>query len=152
MASESTIGELVYEVKASLTSITEHGVSFEKLASGGMLPPPEGARVDVAFEGEFAGPRLKGRLSGVDYLHMRADGRIDLHIHASITADDGERVAFFADGVATPSDTPGVFNLRENATLQSGSPAYQWVNGLQVWAIGTANVGTGELNVKGYAA
>jgi hypothetical protein len=145
------VGELVYEVRAKLTSFTEHGVSFEKIASGTTPPPAGGARVDAGFEGTIAGPRLKGAMSGVDYLYMRADGKVELHIHASITTGEGENVAFFADGVATPDASPGVFQLRENGRLQSGSPAYEWVNSLQIWAVGTVNLGTGELNIKGYA-
>ena len=79
-----SVGELIYEVTVQFTKITEYGVSMEALASGQAAPPPEGARVDVHFEGASRGPRLKGTINGVDYINMRADGRVQLHIHAEI--------------------------------------------------------------------
>jgi hypothetical protein len=38
----------------------------------------------------------------VDYVTVRADGRIDLDIKAEITTDDGEKIAFAASGVGIP--------------------------------------------------
>jgi hypothetical protein len=42
----------------------------------------------------------------VDYVTVRADGRIDLDIKAEITTDDGEKIAFAASGVGIPQ--PGL--------------------------------------------
>jgi len=147
-----TVGELLYEVTGHLTKVTEYGVSLEAVISEQVAPPPAGARFDVAFEGIVRGPKLKGTITGVDYLHLRADGRMQLHIHADITTDDGEKIAFFADGVATPEPGTGVLQLRENVTLTTASPVYAWVNQLQVWAQGTVEPAKGEFNVKEYAA
>ena len=133
-----TVGELLYDVTVHFTKVTEYGVSLEAVVSGQVAPPPAGARFDVAFEGVVRGPKLAGTIAGVDYLHMRADGRTQLHIHAEITTEDGEKIALFANGVATPEPGTGVLQLRENATLTTSSPRYAWVNPLQVWAQGTA--------------
>jgi len=147
-----TVGELLYEVTVQFTKVTEYGVGLEALLAGEVAPPPEGARFDVAFEGSSHGPRLKGTLTGVDYSQIRADGRVQLHIHAEITTEDGEKIALFADGVATPEEGTSVLQLRENVTLSTSSPAYSWVNQLQVWGQGTVDPAKGEVNVKGYAA
>jgi hypothetical protein len=147
-----TVGELLYEYTLHFTKVTEYGVSLDALLAGQVAPPPEGARFDVAFEGSSRGPRLKGTATGVDYLHMRADGRAQLHIHAEITTEDGEKIALFADGVATPEEGTGVLQLRENVTLSTSSPAYSWVNQLQVWGQGTVDPAKGEINLKAYAA
>lgn len=120
------VEELLYEVAVSFTQVTEYGVSLQAIVSGQSGPPPEGARFDIAFEGDITGQRLKGRVNGVNYLNIRADGRIQLHIHAEITAEDNEKIAFFADGVCVPNPEqgPGIFDFRENGTLTTSSPAY----------------------------
>jgi hypothetical protein len=132
-----------------ITQVVEYGASMEALMSGQAPPPGEGARFDVYFEGPITGAKLRGSVKGVDYLHLRADGRFQLHIHAEITTDDGKKIALFADGVA--QGAPPVLELRENATMTTSHPEYAWVNTLQVWAPGTVNLATGEIRVKGYA-
>jgi hypothetical protein len=87
----------------------------------------------------------------VDYLHVRADGRCQLHIHAEITTADGKKIALAADGVAIPESGSPVFELQENVTLTTSHPEYSWVNTIQVWAPGTVDVSKGEIRIKGYA-
>lgn len=142
-------GELLYEYTLQFTQVVEYGVSAEALFAG-QTPPAEGARLDVHFEGPVTGARLNGTAKGVDYLHVRADGRIQLHIHAEITTEDGKRIALAADGVGIPQ-AGSVFQLRENVTLTSNHPEYAWVNPLQIWAPGTVDVAKGEIDIKGYA-
>ena len=142
-------GELLYEASPKITQVVEYGVSMEALMSGQASPPAEGARFDVHFEGPFTGPRLSGLVKGVDYLHIRADGRPQLDIHAEITTEDGKKIAFAADGVAL-GEAP-VLQLRENVTLTTSHPEYSWVNPIQVWASGTVDLAKGEVRVKGYA-
>ena len=143
-------GELLYEYTLKITQVVEYGVSMEALMSGQAPPPPEGARFDVYIEGPATGTKLSGTVKGVDYLHMRADGRAQLHIHAEITTDDGKKIALAADGVALGE--PPVLQLRENVTLTTSHPEYSWVNAIQVWAPGTVDLAAGEVRVKGYAA
>jgi hypothetical protein len=146
------VGELLYEYSVTITEIIEYGVSFQSLNAGTALPPPEGARFDGPFEGSLTGPRLVGRIVGVDYVLMRADGRFQLHIHARITTDDGENIAFFADGVANPRQDSTVAELRENVTLSTSSKRYAWVNALQIWATGTLDFAEGVARLQGYVA
>jgi len=144
-------GELIYEYAPQFTQVVEYGTSAEALFAGQTPPPAEGARIDVHFEGPVTGARLKGTAKGVDYLHIRADGRIQLNIHAEITTEDGKKIALAADGVGIPQEGSPVFQLRENVTLTSNHPEYAWVNPLQVWAPGTVDVAKGEVRIKGYA-
>ena len=122
--------------------------AFDVVAGGTMA---EGARFDVYFEGPITGPKLKGTVKGVDYLHVRADGRAQLNIHAQITTDDGKKIALAADGVAIPEEGSPVFQLRENVTLTTNHPEYSWVNPIQIWAPGTVDVSKGEIRIKAYA-
>ena len=67
---------------------------MEGLTSGQVAPPPEGVRFDVPFDGTSTG-KLTGTVTGIDYIRVRADGRFDLHIHGTLTIQDGEKIAFF---------------------------------------------------------
>ena len=144
-------GELLYEYTCQFTEVVEYGVSAEGLFSGQTAPPAEGARIDVYFEGPVTGAKLAGTVKGVDYLHVRADGRVQLDIHAEITTEDGKKIALAADGVGIPEEATTVFQLRENVTLTSNHPEYAWVNPLQIWGPGTVDVAKGEIRIKAYA-
>ena len=149
---KGTPGELIYECTLQFTQVVAYGASADAVFSGRILPPAEGARFDVYFEGPIAGPKLKGTVKGVDYLHIRADGRCQLNIHAEISTEDGKKIALAADGVAIPEKGSPVFQLRENVTLTTNHPEYSWLNPIQVWAPGTVDLSRGEIRVKGYAA
>ncbi len=144
-------GELLYEYTMQFTEVVEYGTSAEALFGGQTPPPAEGARIDVYFEGPVTGAKLNGTAKGVDYLHMRADGRVQLNIHVEITTEDGKKIALAADGVAIPEEGSPVFQLRENVTLTTNHPEYAWVNPLQIWAPGTVDVAKGEIRIKAYA-
>jgi hypothetical protein len=149
---KGTPGELIYEYTLQFTQVVEYGASANAVFSGQMQPPAEGARFDVHFEGPITGPKLKGTIKGVDYLHIRADGRCQLNIRAEIATEDGKKIALAADGVAIPEEGSSVFQLRENVTLTTNHPEYSWLNPIQVWAPGTVDVSKGEIRIKGYAA
>lgn len=100
--------------------------------------------------GTAQGPRLKATLTAIDYLHVRADGRFELHIHGEMTTEDGARIALYADGVALPEPGGARAQLRENVTLRTSFPACKWVNGLQPWAQGVVNLQTGEVTFSAF--
>ena len=143
-------GELLYEYTPKITRVVEYGASADALISGQTPPPVEGARFDIYFEGPITG-KLNGTVKGVDYLHIRADGRCQLDIRAEITTEDGKKISVAADGVAIQEQGSPVFQLKENVTLTSNHPEYSWVNPIQVWAPGTVDVSKGEIRIKGYA-
>jgi hypothetical protein len=144
-------GKLIYEYSPQVTRVVDYGASADALWSGQVSPPPEGARIDFYLEGPVIGPRLKGTISGVDYLYFRADGPAQLHIHAEITTEGGQKIALAAGGIAVPKEGSSVCQLRENVTLLTNHRELAWVNALQIWATGTVDVATGQVRVKGYA-
>ena len=73
-------GEKIYEHELDLTGVTDYGVSMDDLLTGREAIPLHGARFDLTVNGRFKG-RLAGRAHGVDYLRVRADGRMELDLH-----------------------------------------------------------------------
>ncbi len=142
-------GEMIYAYDLDITGVTDYGVSLDAVLSGQAPVPPQGPRLDVAFVGRAAG-RLAGRVAGVDYVRMRADGRIDLDIRGIIETDDGHRIALSAGGVAMPRADEPVADLLENVTLDTAAEPYAWVNTRQVWGFGTVNFATGEIHIEAY--
>jgi len=149
---KGNLGELIYHYDLHFTQVVEYGCAANAIFSGQARPPAEGARFDVHFEGTITGPRVKGTVKGIDYLHIRADGRCQLDIKAEITTEDGKKIALAAGGVGIPEPGTPIVQLRENATLTTNHPEYAWVNLIQVWAPGTVDLSKGEIRVTGYAA
>jgi hypothetical protein len=150
---EQMPGELIYEYDGvRITEVTAYGAPpFEAVVSGAEAIPPSGARYDFTLEGRMSGPRLRGTVKGVDHVDVRPDGHVGLHIHAEVTTDDGQKIAMFADGVVSfPHGLP-VGELRETVALTTAEPGYEWVNPLQIWAVGTCDVIAGRVDIAGYA-
>ena len=145
------MGEPLYEYTLKITGIVEYGVNFGELAAQKIPIPPEGARFDVAFAGEATGSKLSGKVSGIDYTHMRADGRFQLDVHAEMTTEDGQKISLKADGVAIQREGSSISDLRENVTLFSSSKDYTWVNTIQVWGVGTVDLATQTIYIAGYS-
>ena len=146
------IGDLLYEYSVAITGVVHFGIELSAILSGESAIPTEGARFDVAIDGESVGPKLKGRVSGIDHLRVRADGRMDLHIHAVMETDDGARISIFADGVCKPEPGSPVAELRENVTLFTSDPRYAWVNPLQIWGVGTVDLAKQVVHIRGFSA
>lgn len=142
-------GEKIYEYILDVTGVTDFGITLEAILSGQAPVPPQGVRLDVAFDGRATG-RLAGRVHGVDFTRMRADGRIDLDIRAIIETDDGHKIALSADGVASPRASEPVADLFENVSLTTAAGDYQWVNARQVWGVGTVDFAAGKIRIEGY--
>lgn len=145
------MGEPLYEYTLKITGMVEYGVNFGELVAQKIPIPPEGARFDIAFAGEATGSKLSGKVSGIDYTHMRADGRFQLDVHAEITTEDGQKISLKADGVAMQREGSSISDLRENVTLFSSSKDYAWVNTLQVWGVGTVDLATQDIYIAGYS-
>ena len=122
---------------------------FNSLLGGKEKVPPQGTRFDVSFEGTSKG-RISGKVRGVDYLLMRADGRADLDVRATFETEDGHRIAVHIDGIATPRGNEPVVDLVENVRLTTAASQYEWVNSRQIWALGTVNLAAGKIHVEGF--
>ena len=142
-------GEKIYEYDLDITGMVDYGVSMADILSGKATIPPQGARFDVSFTGNAKG-RLSGRVRGIDYLLMRADGRADLDIRATFETDDGKRIALSAGGVGVARAAEPIADLYENVLLTTAAAEYAWVNTRQIWAPGTVNFATGRIHVDGY--
>lgn len=142
-------GEKIFEYDLDVTGMTDYGVSLDAILSGNTTIPPQGVRIDVAFEGRARG-RLAGKVRGVDYTRMRADGRVDLDIRAIIETDDGRRIALSADGVAVPRVSEPIADLWENVSLTTAADDYAWVNARQIWGYGTVNFATGKIHIDAF--
>ena len=145
-------GELLYTVTLNITGIKEYGVSFAALMAGEVTPPVEGARFDVPFEGTAAGPKVNGAAEGVDYVRVSADGRFELHIHETITTEDGQSISAHGEGVAIPRPEGGIADVSVNMTLFASSKDYAWVNQVPVRGIGTIDLAKQVIEVAAYSA
>jgi len=142
-------GEKIYEYDLDVTGVTDYGIPLDAVLSGQVPIPPQGVRIDIAFEGRAAG-RLSGRVHGVDHARMRADGRIDLDVRATVETEAGRRIALSAGGVGMPRAADPVADLFENVTLSTAVEEYAWVNTRQIWGVGTVNFATGKIHVEAY--
>ena len=146
------VEELLYTVTLNITAMKEYGVSFEALMAGEAVPPVEGARFDVAFEGTATGPKLNGAAEGIDYVRVRADGRFELHIHETIRTVDGQNISARGDGLATLRPEGGIADVGVNMTLFALSKEYTSLNRVPVRGIGTIDLAKQVIQVSAYAA
>ena len=144
--------QLIYEAEIQFTGVVAYGVSMEALTSGQAAIPLAGARFDQTFEGVLRGPLLKGKISGTDYLYVRADGLFQLHLHAQVTTDDGTHISMSSEGISMQAEGQHETQLRAAVSLFTSSEAYAWLNRLQLWAVGTLDPVRGQALVRAYAA
>jgi hypothetical protein len=93
---------------------------------------------------------LTGSVRGVDYATIRADGRVDLDVRAELTTEGGAKIALAASDVGLPQAGTPIILLRENVSLTTATREYSWVNPLQIWGVGQADVARGEIVVRAY--
>ena len=148
---ELTDSELIYEAEIRFTGTVDYGVSMDALSSRKVPVPLAGARFDQTFEGILHGPKLRGKISGTDYLQVRADGLFQLHLHAQVTTDDGANISMSSEGVSMQVDGERVTQLRAAVSLFTSSETYSWLNQLRLWAVGTFDPIKGEALIRAYA-
>ena len=85
--------EKIFEYDLDITGVTDYGADMEAMFTGRESVPLQGAQFDVTLAGA-----VKGRVTGA----MRPDGRRELELRGSIETDDGNRIAFTAEGVGSP--------------------------------------------------
>jgi hypothetical protein len=142
-------GEKIYEMDLDLTGVTDFGVNMDAMISGKEAIPLQGARFDLAVNGRAKG-RLAGRARGVDYLRVRADGRMELDLHLTIETEDGRRIALSGDGQAAPRSGEPTLEIFANIRLSTASKEYTWVNERQIWSVGTASLATGKMHFEAF--
>ncbi|MBR9998202.1 MAG: DUF3237 family protein [Cyclobacteriaceae bacterium] len=144
--------QVLFEEHVQLTGIKEFGLSWDDLNEGKVSLPQQGARFDISFEGELKGPGIEGKIKGVDYLTIRADGRFMLRIHATVITRDGESIALEEDGILIPdTESPSYADLQFNMKFTTASPKYSWLNNLPVWGVGHIDRAMGSVYIRGYS-
>ena len=141
--------EKIFEYDLDITAITDYGANMEALFTGRENVPLQGAQFDVALDGSIKG-RLSGRMRGTDYLRVRADGRRELDLRGTVETEDGNRIAFSADGVGTQREGEPIVHLAVKIHLLTASAAYAWVNARPAWGAGYANLATGKIHIDAY--
>ena len=132
----------------------EHILSYQcTLADPEIIGPlPEGIRVNFyTAQGEFAGPRLTGKVRtvGGDWVTVRQDGVALLDVRATFETHDNAlilvtypgTVDFGVDGYEKflRGEMPQVVKLRTAPRFSTVDPKYIWLNRLHCLGIGEYN-------------
>lgn len=141
--------EKIFEYDLDITGVTDYGADMRALFTGQQSVPPQGAQFDVTLVGPVKG-RLSGAMRGIDYMRIRPDGRRELELRGTIETDDGNRIAFSAEGVAAPRDGDPIVDLAVKIDLLTAAAAYSWVNAKQAWGSGQADLATNKIHVDVY--
>lgn len=113
-------------------------------------------RIAPVTGGSFAGERLKGTVlpGGADWVINRPDGVMVIDVRLTLEADDKALIYLTYQGrfLAEPEAmqrfakgallAPEDYSLAVTARMESGAPAYQWLNNAII-------VGTGEQTPSG---
>ena len=130
--------ELLYEEKLKLLPTVEIGAV------------PEGEMVNFPFAGRVSGPKLSGKLEGVDYVLIRPDGVGLLHVHGVITTDSGDRISIEVSAFATDSKKKGLNDIKGVVTFRTSAKEYAWLNSTQGVEEGYADMKLGKIDVRVY--
>ena len=109
---------------------------------------PAGMRIDFPFEGSATSEHWDGErpVRGVDYVTVRADGNMDLDIHATI-GEKREAFAYKATGVSIANPDQSA-DPKELITFQTGNEDLAWLNNEVGVAFGHGE--EGELTLEMY--
>jgi hypothetical protein len=116
-------------------------------------PCPSDIRLNFGLTGgEVKGPRLNGRVrpGGGDFATLRSDGVIIVDVRGVLESHDGALIDIAYSGVLDLGPegyanflkgvTPPELKIRAAPRLRTAHPAYQWLNRLQCYAIGEADL------------
>jgi hypothetical protein len=145
---------------------TEHLFSYTATVAPPEVigPGPDGIPLNFSVTGgTVTGPRVNGKLRpiGGDYATLRTDGVLILNVIATIECDDGalidtrysgvidlgpEGYANFLKGII-----PSGLKIRSGPRFRTAHPNYLWLNRLQCFGIGEADLAKLEVGYDVYA-
>jgi hypothetical protein len=127
-------------------------------------PVSEGIRVTFYLTGgEVTGPRCSGKVLpvGADWILLREDGIGLVDVRLTMQMDDGALVYCTYNGVLDPG--PDGYKAFLNGTLpvriplriaprfSTAHPAWAWMNRVQAYGVGVADMSTAVVNYDIYA-
>lgn len=145
----------------------DHIFSYEATLSEPEIigPVPEGIRANFYVTGgRFNGPEMNGTLRavGADWLTIRRDGVGVLDVRATLETGDGALIYMTYSGITDLGENghdnflqgqiPTRLQLRTVPRFQSSHPDYAWLNRIQAFSVGEANLETSTVYYDVYAA
>ena len=127
-------------------------------------PCPHDVRLNFSLMGgRFEGEHLKGQVlpGGADYATLRSDGVILLDVRALLQTDDGALIDMAYTGVLDLGEegyanflqgqVPADLQVRVAPRFRTAHPAYLWLNRLQCFSIGQADLAAQTVAYDVYA-
>lgn len=142
--------DFAYRMEADFTEIVPIGAV------------PEGLRMDAHYNGTVIEGPLAGLIRGIDYLLIRSDGVIVLDVRETITTAAGHHIAIRGQGYGLAGAPPPAAGAQQSSPVgspdvpspilgvafcQTTAPEMLWLNRTILAFTGTANLGTGKLQV-----
>jgi len=128
-------------------------------------PVSEGIRANFYVTGgRFHGEGLQGKLRavGADWLTIRRDGVGVLDVRTTLETEDGSLIYMTYSGITDLGEegyddflggqVPTRMALRTVPRFQTSAPAYAWLNRIQAFSVGEANLETSTVSYDVYAA
>jgi len=102
------------ELLASLTATATEFIAYGDT--------PLGQRMDIYFEGELTGGPLSGKMRGIDYVLVRADGVSEINARATVLTGDGANISMQIFGYMRDGE------IRDaHVRLLTGDERYKWL-------------------------
>ena len=136
--------KVFFTEEVRLTNVKEYGYTWDDFINQRVEIPGEGLRFDIHFEGFITGEGINGSIKGVDYLTVRADGRLFLDLYAEITTVDDARIFVKESGI----NVHGQLSLTMD--FHTNDERYVWMNQEHIWATGDVSFEQGSVRIKAY--
>jgi hypothetical protein len=127
-------------------------------------PCPGDIRLNFGLTGgEVHGPKLQGKVrpGGGDFASLRSDGVIMVDVRGLLESHDGALIDIAYQGVLDLGPEgyanflkgvmPAELKIRAAPRLRTAHPAYQWLNRLQCYSIGEADLAQQKARYDVYA-
>ncbi len=127
-------------------------------------PAPQDIRFNFALTGgEIWGPKLTGKVlaGGADCATLRTDGVVLVDVRGTLETHDGALIDIAYRGVLDlgpdghanflQAKMPPELKVRAAPRFRTAHPGYQWLNRLQCYSIGEANLAKLEIGYDIYA-
>lgn len=88
----------------------------------------EGERINYHYLGDIEGESVKGICRGINY-EIKQNHQVTIHIHESITTDQGEKILLERVGISEPCDDLNRVMIRAGQILaRTNSKKLGWIN------------------------